>query len=102
MIQEDDRILEYLDREGWGSPELIAARQSIDATEGIIRDRLRFLQYARLVAPIWADTYELTTWGVLYLRGELDAEHQPRPTPERVRYEIRLNEGHTGSAKIFG
>jgi hypothetical protein len=29
--------------EGRGSPELIAARQSIDATEGIIRDRLCFL-----------------------------------------------------------
>jgi len=84
MIQEDDHILEYLDREGWGSPELIAARPSIDASKSIIRDRLWFLQYARLVTPLWADTYELTTWGALYLRGELDAEHQPRPTSERV------------------
>jgi len=102
MIQEDDHILEHLDREGWGSPELIAARPSIDASKSIIRERLWFLQYARLVTPLWADTYELTTWGALYLRGELDVEHQPRPTSERVHYEIRLSGGHVGSAKIFG
>ena len=100
MRQADDRVLEYLDREGWGDPELIITCPSINATEGIIRDHLRLLQYAGLVAPLWSDAYELTTWGAPCLRGGLDAGHRPRPTPERVRRGIRLDNGHSGSAKI--
>jgi len=84
MKAQDDRILEHLDREGWASPSLIASESSIDISEGHVEERLRMLWYAGLVSPIWADAYEITTQGVLYLRGELDVEHQPTPTVDRV------------------
>jgi len=84
MKAQDDRILEYLDRHGWVSPSLIASEASIDICAGHAEERLRMLQHAELVVPLWSDTYELTTLGALYLRGELDVEHQPRPTVDRV------------------
>ena len=84
MTQQDDRILEYLDREGWGTPSLIADETSIDISEGHIEDRLKMLYYAVLVVPIFNDMYEITTEGMLYLEGELDAGNQPTPTVDRV------------------
>jgi len=84
MKAQDDRILEYLDREGWASPSLITSESSIDISEGHVEERLRMLWYAELVVPIWSDAYELTSIGALYLRGELDVEHQPTPTVDRV------------------
>ncbi len=42
------------------------------------------LQYTGFVAPITSDMYELTTDGIQYLRGQIDARHRPKPTVERV------------------
>jgi len=39
---------------------------------------------ADLIEPIHREMYELTKWGRLYLREEIDARHQPRPRPGRV------------------
>jgi hypothetical protein len=84
MKQQDDRILEYLNREGWATASLIESEVSIDISEAHLQERLRMLQYAGLVAPIWSDAYEITLEGMRYLEGELDAEHQPTPTVDRV------------------
>lgn len=84
MKKEDDRILEYLDTEEWATPNLIAREQFKKVSSGHVEERLRMLWYAELVTPIWSDAYELTSLGALYLRGELDVEHQPTPTVERV------------------
>jgi hypothetical protein len=84
MKAQDDRILEYLDREGWASPSLIESEASIDISEGHVEERLRMLCYAGLVAPIWSDAYEITAHGAMYLKGDLDVEHQPTPTVDRV------------------
>jgi hypothetical protein len=100
MKQQDDRILEYLDREGWASASLIASEASIDISEGHLNDRLRMLWYAGLVSPTWSDAYEITTLGALYLRGELDAEHLPRPTIESVSQGLERDGGHTTSGYI--
>lgn len=85
MKKEDDRILEFLDREGWACPEHIAEETSIDISEGHVDDRLMLLWYAGLVGEVWDDAYEISMDGMRYLEGELDVEHLPRPTPERVR-----------------
>lgn len=56
----------------------------MDASENRIRERCRLLADADLIAPIHSEMYELTTWGRLYLDGEVDARHQPRPRPSAV------------------
>lgn len=84
MKQEDDRILEILWEDGWSSPDLIAQRNCIDISEGHVRERLLFLWYAGLVYQIWNDGFEITTEGIRYLEGDLDASHQPTPTVDRV------------------
>ena len=84
MKQQDDRILEYLDREGWAAPSHIASESSIDVSEGHVEERLLMLWYAGLVAPIWSGAYEITTKGMRYLEGKLDVSHLPTPTTDRV------------------
>ena len=85
MKKEDDRILEYLETEGWATPKHIASESSIDISEGHIRERLLFMWYAGLVCQIWDDAFEITTEGLWYLEGTLDVEHQPKPTVDRVQ-----------------
>lgn len=97
MQQLDDRILEYVDEEGWATPGIMASRHDFrDFSRARIRERCRALCYADLLAPIAGDMVELTTWGQLYLDGELDAGHQPRP-PAWV-----LQKGSSGSRSISG
>jgi len=36
------------------------------------------------VALFHGEMYEITQWGLLYLEGEIDAEHQPTLTTERI------------------
>jgi hypothetical protein len=84
MEQTDERILEYLDSVGWATPEIMANERGFESSEGRIRERCERLQYAGFVAPIHRDMYEITQWGRLYLDGEIDAQHQPTPTKERV------------------
>lgn len=85
MVQLDDRILEHLSGDGWSSPSVMAADSSFDASEGRIQERCEFLVYAGLIAPIARRMYDITQWGELYLDGEIDAEHQPTPTVERIQ-----------------
>lgn len=84
MKQADDRILEELKENGWADPEMIARKDSIDISEGHIRERMLFLWYAGLVAPVWDDMYEISSEGRRYLEGKLDVRHQPVPTVDRV------------------
>ncbi|EMA23120.1 hypothetical protein C442_08841 [Haloarcula amylolytica JCM 13557] len=84
MKQLDERILEHLDREGWATPSIMAKTKGFSASEGHIRERCLMLQYTGFVAPITSDMYELTTDGIQYLRGQIDARHRPKPTVERV------------------
>jgi hypothetical protein len=84
MEQVDERILEFLDSVGWASPRIMAKERGFESGEGRIRERCERLLYAGLVSRMHSDMYEITRWGVLYLEGEIDAEHQPKPTVDRV------------------
>ena len=84
MKQLDERILEHLDREGWATPSIMAKTKGFTASEEHIRERCLMLQYTGFVEPITGSMYELTTDGIQYLRGQIDARHRPEPTVERV------------------
>ncbi|WP_436924944.1 hypothetical protein [Halosimplex amylolyticum] len=84
MEQIDERILEYMDSEGWASPTILAQERGISASRGRIRDRFKTLQYAGLVVPIGDDMYDLTGDGILFLRGDIDARYRPKPTASKV------------------
>ncbi|SDN25556.1 hypothetical protein SAMN05192554_1236 [Haloarchaeobius iranensis] len=82
MVPLDERIIEYLDAERLANPSLMEKEMNFDASENRIRERCKLLTYAGFIAPTHKDLYEVTTWGQLYLEGEIDAAHQPSPTPD--------------------
>lgn len=84
MKQQDDRILEYLEEEGWATPSVIASQACIDISEGHVHDRLLMLWYVDFVSSIHGDMFEITTDGMLYLEGRVDAGNRPVPTVDRV------------------
>jgi len=59
--------------------------EEMNVSRGQIRERCQMLADAGLVDRQHEDIYEITTWGRLYLRGEVDAQNQPRPRPSRVK-----------------
>ena len=79
MVQLDDRILEHLNEESWSSVDVMVSQSHFRASRGRIRERCQMLACSGLIAPIHHDMYEITNWGTLYLDGEIDADHQPRP-----------------------
>jgi len=87
MRQLDERLLEHLNESGWSTPSMMAGHpgfEKMEVSKGQIRERCQMLADAGLVALEHRDIYEITTWGQLYLRGEVDAQNQPRPRRERV------------------
>ncbi|WP_240936938.1 winged helix-turn-helix domain-containing protein [Halomicrobium mukohataei] len=54
------------------------------ASPGHIWERCQMLYYIRFVEPIYNDMYDLTTDGMLYLQGQIDADNRPKPPVERV------------------
>ncbi len=85
MEQLDDRILEHLHEEPWSSVTVMDSRSEFRASKARIRERCRVLANAELIEPLHRDMYEITTWGILYLEGELDADHQPKPSHRVLR-----------------
>lgn len=79
MALLDDRILEHLSEEPWSSASLMAARPEFRASRARIAERCRLLARVELLAPIYGDTFELTTLGQGYLDGEVDVQHYPPP-----------------------
>lgn len=81
--QVDERIMEFLDEQGWATPRLMARERGFSASEDRIGERCEMLVYAGFVAPLHGEMYELTQWGRLYLDGEVDARDQPTPRAGR-------------------
>ncbi|MFH5798557.1 hypothetical protein [Haladaptatus sp. CMAA 1911] len=85
MEQLDDRILEHLSEESWSSPSVMESMPEFRASKDRINERCRVLADAELVAIVVGDMVEITQWGMLYLDGGIDAEHQPCPTKRAFR-----------------
>jgi|GEM_PF-326379 len=84
MVSEDDRILEYLSREGASSWWQIANDHNLGGR--LVRSRLRVLAKADWVAHDdrgdLDDHWSITTRGVGYLAGYVDATLiRPLPSP---------------------
>ena len=88
MCTLDERILEHLEREGWAMPRHIERATTMNASKERVSERLRVLTRVGLVGAIFERSrmYELTNEGVMYLGGDLDAEHLPRPDPRVVSF----------------
>ncbi|MDB2237581.1 hypothetical protein [Halorubrum ezzemoulense] len=83
MYPTDERILEHLAEESWASPSTMAAEiefQQIEAEEEYIQQRCIQLAERELVIPVIenSEMYEITRWGLAYLRGDLDVGLLPR------------------------
>ncbi len=83
MYPVDERILEHLAEESWGSPSTMAAEsefQQLEMDANYIQQRCEQLIERELIAPVIEDgqMYEVTTWGLAYLRGDLNAQYLPR------------------------
>lgn len=83
MYPVDERVLEHLAEESWGSSTTMATEsefQQLDADAEYIKQRCERLVERELIAPIIenGDMYEITRWGLAYLRGDLHAGHLRR------------------------
>jgi len=82
MVSEDDRILEYLDREGTSSWFEVA--YDCEMLGRLVRSRLRVLAKVGWIAHHERDglddCWSITTWGLAYLAGHVDAD-LVRPLP---------------------
>ena len=77
MQQLDERILGHLAEEGWSTPELIADDPNFDdlqCSTARVRERCRELTERELIEPVHSDMYEITTWGLVYVRSDLYAD----------------------------
>jgi len=87
MCPLDERIMEYLSSERWGSPLLIHRETAMLASRRRVFERLKMLEGAELVGRMYEGgiVFELTGEGKRYLDGELDAaKHVQRPNPSAV------------------
>jgi len=84
MLQLDERILEYIESEGFVTPKMLARESDFPEYRGILSDRCKRLQYAGFIHPFADEMYEITVEGRLYLKGDLDAAHQPYPKASAV------------------
>lgn len=86
MIQLDERVLEHIEKQGWMTPKMMAQKRGFPEYRGVIGDRYKRLHYAGFIEPLSEDSemYGLTVEGRLYLKGDLDARHQPTPKASAV------------------
>jgi len=76
-MQIDERILEYLNTEGWGTPATMKSDLRCTVSKERIESRCTRLVERELIVPVHRDMYEISRWGQAYLRGDLDAHHLP-------------------------
>lgn len=78
MTLADDRCLEYLRKEGTGTPTQMANSGYVRFTRPYINERLSKLADHGLVINVGNGVYQITERGEAYLDGELDtAEDRP-------------------------
>jgi len=85
MYVVDERIVELLAESSWETPKTMARDSrfcEVRADEEYIRQRCRGLVERELIVPVVknSEMYEITSLGLAYLRGDLDADHLPRWT----------------------
>lgn len=87
MLALDERILEYLRVEPWAVPDEVVTIPNVNATENIVRERFRWLATIDFVEYPFgegSEMVEITTDGILYLEGRVDAQLR-EPTKRALR-----------------
>lgn len=86
MCTLDERIIEILATESLASPRHLETVINFNASKERITEECQMLSVAGLIAPICkgADMYEITSEGLRYLDGDLNAEYLPRPNPHSL------------------
>lgn len=74
MSKWDDRILEYINQTGHGSPKMLEDTGHIHVSREQISRRLRTLRDYDLLRHLGNGIYVITDKGEAYLEGDLDAE----------------------------
>lgn len=72
MSLVDDRVLEYLDEYGSGSPKRMQEEGKIRYTPEYVAERCRTLAEYGLIRHLGNGVYEITERGEQYLGGEFD------------------------------
>jgi len=80
MQAVDDRILEYLDSEGGGTPSSIVKDGELDYHTNTVGRRLRKLLDAGLIEQIARGQYRITPKGTAYLAGHQDLRDVEEPS----------------------
>lgn len=75
----DNRLLEYLQEEGVGSPKKIHEDGRIEFTREYIGRRLRLLLKSGLVDKVGRGVYRITPKGEAYLAGQEDLRDLEKP-----------------------
>jgi len=84
MVLADDRILEYIRENGSGRPKAMVDSGYVRYTRSYASQRCKKLVKHGLLNDLGNGVYTITERGERYLDGEIDAEHRPRPTVDRV------------------
>lgn len=79
MQAVDDRLLEYLDQEGDGTPSSILEDGDFDYHRKTAGRRLRLLNEIGLVEKIGRGVYRITPKGRAYLAGQEDLRDVEKP-----------------------
>lgn len=79
MQATDDRLLEYLDSKGDGTPKSIIDDGEFDFHRKTVGRRLRLLSKTGLVERVGRGVYRITDDGRDYLAGNLDLRDEPVP-----------------------
>jgi len=87
MCTLDERIIEYLEEEGWSTPRIMAKRIRFNASCARVGERCRLLRQVGLISPICEgdDVYGITFDGLEYLEGRIDVENRPAPKFRNMR-----------------
>ena len=81
MYPTDERILEQLSESSWATPKTIADDphlQKLEVDDLYVKQRCEELTRRELIVPVYEDMYEITSEGLAYLRGDLDAGYLRR------------------------
>lgn len=73
MVVWDDRILEFIKKEGSGSPSKISNSAYIHVTKQHVSRRLLLLAEHGLLEPLGNGVYVMSPEGQSYLKGSYDA-----------------------------
>jgi hypothetical protein len=79
MRKIDDRVLEYLEKDGPAPPAVMVQDDRLPFSRNYINKRLLLLKEIELVNEVGNGVYQLSGDGEKYLIGKVDLRDEPKP-----------------------